>query len=107
MVNCNFENKGCNGGQINVGLNYLIDEGVTTDTCNAYTSQVAKCNWECDSNPKFRYKEKYDKYYCKPNSFKIETEIDKIQKDIYDNGPVAMSMLVFDDLQNFTSGIYT
>ena len=78
MVNCNFENKGCNGGQINIGLNYLIDEGTTSAACNEYTAEIAKCNWECDSHPRRRYKEKYEKFYCKPNSFKIETEIDKI-----------------------------
>ena len=78
MVNCNFENKGCNGGQINIGLNYLIDEGTTAESCNAYTSEIAKCDWECDTVSTRRYKEKYEKYYCKPNSFKIETEINKI-----------------------------
>jgi len=107
MVNCNFENKGCNGGQINIGLNYLIDEGITSAACNGYNAEISKCNWECDSHPKRRYKEKYEKFYCKPNSFKIETEIDIIQKEIYDNGPVAMSLMVYDDLPYFTSGIYS
>lgn len=107
MINCNFENKGCNGGHLNLGLNYLIDEGTTSNSCNQYTGEIAKCDWECDTLPNKRFKEEYKKYYCKPKSFKIETEIDKIQKEIYDNGPVAMSMMVFDDFQNYSGGIYT
>ena len=78
MVNCNFENKACNGGNINTAINYLIDEGTTSAACNAYTTEIGKCNWECDTVANKRYKETYEKFYCKPNSFKIETEIDKI-----------------------------
>lgn len=78
MINCNFENKGCNGGQINVGLNYLTDEGTTSEACNRYTTEIGTCDWECDTLTNKRYKEKYEKYYCKPSSFKIETKIDNI-----------------------------
>ena len=102
MVNCDFENFGCTGGYFVPALDFLITEGVTTNQCLKYKNEKEECHFSCD-NPK---KNNYDKYYCKPGSLKIFTETNDIQREIYNNGPVMVGLMVYEDLYSYKTGVY-
>ena len=102
MVDCNFENQGCAGGTAPTAIDFLIDEGVPSRECNSYKNGAKKCKFGCD-NPK---QEAYDKFYCKHGSLAINTEIQDIQHEIYQNGPVMVTLVIMEDLFNYKSGIY-
>merc|ERR1712166_891789 len=102
MINCSFEDWGCEGGSLVSAVDFLQSEGAVLTKCNRYQEQLNKCMFKCD-HPK---REKYEKYYCKPKTLRIETDIGKMQKDIYENGPVMMSLLIYDDLPNYKAGVY-
>ena len=101
MVNCDFENFGCNGGYMVPAIDFLITEGVTHTGCMDYTGAQNSCSFRCDEEDG-----NYDKYYCKPGSLNIATSIEDMQKDIYENGPVMVGLMVYEDLYNYESGIY-
>jgi len=101
MVNCDFENFGCNGGYMVPAIDFLITEGVTHNECMSYQGGPEKCHFRCDDDT-----DHYDKYYCKPGTLNIETEIAGMQKDLYENGPIMVGMMVYEDLYNYEEGIY-
>ena len=101
MVNCDFENFGCKGGYMVTSIDFLITEGVAEYDCLPYKDERNPCTFQCDDT-----KQRYDKYYCRTGSLNIETDIDKIQADIYNNGPVMMGLMVYKDLYSYESGIY-
>jgi hypothetical protein len=96
MVNCDFENFGCKGGYMVPAIDFLITEGVAEYDCLPYKNEKYPCSFRCEDTNK-----PYDKYYCKPGSMKIETDIEGIQADIYHNGPVMVGLMVYEDLYSY------
>ena len=101
MVNCAFENYGCMGGYLIPSVDFLITEGVATDTCKPYLYDKGKCDFKCESQ------EEYTKYYCEASSLKIMTTIEEMQREIYRNGPIMVGLTVWEDMYNYGSGIYS
>lgn len=101
MVNCDFENFGCKGGYMVPAIDFLITEGVAEYDCLPYQNERSPCSFRCDDMNR-----PYEKYYCKPGTLNIETDIAAIQADIYHNGPVMVGLMVYEDLYSYESGIY-
>jgi len=101
MVDCDFENFGCRGGYMVPALDFLITEGVTNYDCLPYVNEKRPCSFSCEDKSKT-----YDKYYCKPGSMRIETDIRGMQMDIYQNGPVMVGLMVYEDLYSYKTGVY-
>ena len=49
---------------------------------------------------------KYEKYYCKAGTLRVETTAEGIQRDIYENGPVMAGLIVWEDMYNYDEGVY-
>jgi hypothetical protein len=77
MINCDFENFGCMGGYMVPAIDFLMTEGTSSNECLAYQNKKNDCTFRCDKE-----KDKYQKYYCKPGSLKIFTEIEDMQTEI-------------------------
>ena len=105
MVNCDFNNAGCNGGWLSTSVNYLVNYGVVSNDCLAYASGpdglTKKCTFRCDDKAT-----EYKKYGCKFNSVNIMTSYDDIREEIMTNGPVMVGFIVYDDFMSLGSGIY-
>lgn len=67
----------------------------------AYQNKKERCTFSCDSK-----KDNYQKFYCKPGSLRIETEFEMMQQQIYEDGPVMVGLMVYEDLYNYKEGIY-
>ena len=50
MVNCDFENFGCEGGYVIPAIDFLITDGTTTNKCVKYKNEDSQCVFQCDSN---------------------------------------------------------
>ena len=83
MVECDFEEYGCNGGYLTSSTHYLIQTGVVTESCLSYSGTDSNCNYLCD-NPNQEWK----KYKCKLGSMKIKVNAEDIKQELYDNGPM-------------------
>lgn len=101
MVSCAFEQYGCMGGYLIPAVDYLVSEGVSTSSCRPYKDKDELCKYECDNEEL-----PYEKYYCKPGSFKVMTTVEEIQKELYENGPVIVSLNVWEDFLNYGGGVY-
>lgn len=91
MVDCALEQYGCKGGYLIPAIEFLVSEGTVKEECKPYKTEKKHCTKTCENG------EEYKKYYCKPGSFKILTTRDDIQKEIYDNGPVIVSLSLMSD----------
>ena len=101
MINCSFESFGCKGGYLSQAIDFLETEGTSTYQCLPYENHKNACFLGC-KDPKMAYQ----KYYCKSGTLRIETDYAGIQRDIYENGPVMVSLEVYEDLYNYKGGVY-
>jgi C1A family cysteine protease len=109
LVSCTQGGDGCNGGYIGYALDSCKCSGSTqTDPCGhaggvleadfPYTATNAPCN--CP----------YDHPYCITSWSLVagsRPSSEQIKQAIYDYGPVACHMEVYNDLYSYSSGIYT
>ena len=87
MVTCDYANSGCNGGLLSETINYIITEGVVSETCKPYVSGDSGvngfCQYSCtDLNVA------YEKYACKLGSGKMLSTYGEIMNELYNNGPL-------------------
>lgn len=47
MVDCSIDNFGCEGGYLMNAIDFLMNEGVTTETCTPYKDKTNKCSYSC------------------------------------------------------------
>ena len=48
MINCSFEDWGCEGGSLVSAVDFLQSEGTTLNSCNKYKEQLERCRFKCD-----------------------------------------------------------
>ena len=71
MVNCNYENYGCEGGYLTTTIEYLQNEGLVPSDCNKYQEKIKSCTYECELG-------EYKKHFCKIGSLKALTTVSEI-----------------------------
>ena len=76
IVNCAFENYGCGGGYMIPAADFLATEGVAKASCFPYLEKTDTCSFECKGEEGTT--EKFEKYYCKSGTLRIESEIEEI-----------------------------
>jgi len=101
MINCDYENYACRGGFAITAIEFLMNEGTTDSSCVDYINDQDTCRFQCDNT-----NDKYLKYYCKPNSMTINTDVYSIQRNIYNHGSVVVTVMVYEDIYNYKGGIY-
>ena len=79
MIDCDFENFGCEGGYIVPSIDFLTTDGVSTLECSPYTQKTHNCELKC-RKPDGRLNDdlRYEKYFCKAGTFKILTTVEEI-----------------------------
>lgn len=107
MVSCDSSNFACRGGYLEKAWEYLINKGIVTDSCFNYHSAsgyVPKCPFppeKCvDSS------EEYKKYKAK-GPIRQFADIQSIESDIVDFGPVQTGFRVYRDFFSYKSGVYS
>lgn len=91
-------NSGCKGGYIANSLDFMMKQGLVTETC---WNEIKGEGKECPSAEKLKTCEKeYVENYC------VYEGVDDIKKEIAKNGPVASFMIPFRDLLVYNSGSY-
>lgn len=101
IVNCDFNDNGCDGGMMTSVIHYLMKSGVSSENCLSYQQTASTCNYECDDQSM-----NYEKFSCVKGSQKILTDPDDIRTELMTNGPMIVAMDVYTDFDNYMSGIY-
>ncbi|XP_053651751.2 dipeptidyl peptidase 1 [Cherax quadricarinatus] len=101
IMSCSSLSQGCDGGfKYLMAGRYAQDQGVVADECNPYTAVDGPChtNTSCSRT----YVSEYSfvgGYYGGGNE-------DMIMEALVNNGPVAVSFMVYDDFHSYAGGIY-
>jgi len=105
LVNCYDDNKGCNGGALDLTWLDLMEKGVVPESCKPYRGKDEKCTDTCDNHrPMTKY---YAKSAYSPYApYDIEETVRLIQEEIMTNGPVEAGFYVFEDFDSYRSGVY-
>jgi C1A family cysteine protease len=61
------------GGYLIPSIDFLITEGVATNSCKPYVYDKGECDFKC-----FKKDEEYKKYFCEASSMKIMTNIEEM-----------------------------
>jgi len=108
LVSCDFGNQGCNGGNLDLVWDYLVNTGIVTDACYPYISGNGwsyPCNTTCQNGAPWQP-------YLAKTGYKVGSEFDvkarpnTIAVEIQTNGPVQAGFTVYQDFMSYTSGIY-
>ncbi|MCQ2821569.1 MAG: hypothetical protein MJ252_30290 [archaeon] len=100
-VSCETSVGYCQGNYMNSMMNYIVQKGLVTDACVPYVAgsgQTLSCPSKCTSGGT------WTKYYASSHS--TTSGVENIKNAVYNSGPVAVWMMVYDDFYNYRSGIY-
>merc|ERR1712137_816414 len=100
-ITCSGITQGCDGGfNFLTGGRYAFEQGVADESCNPYEG----IDEECDtSSPCIRT---YVKNYNYIGGYYGATNEVEMVNAIYDNGPIAVALMMTDDLIHYAGGIY-
>ena len=101
MVGCSLDNYACEGGFLISSVEYLLTEGVATDSCVPYVDATTQCSFKCVNES-----EPFKKYFCKPGSLKVATKTEQIQQELMNHGPMMVGLVVYEDFLSYQSGVY-
>ena len=103
VVSCDSSNYGCNGGYLNLAMDFLVNTGTVEDSCDPYFSgnggDSGSCPAKCkDGSPL--------KFYKGAGYKHIASDENSIMNEIYNNGPVEVAFTVYEDFMNYKTGVY-
>jgi cathepsin B len=95
------EDKGCNGGFTEDGFDFISDNGVKTASCAPFINETEGfCRTNCVSPS-----EAPTEYWCGFSQY-IDSNITKIQAELFSHGSISAVFEVFEDFFQYKSGVY-
>ncbi|KAL9649025.1 hypothetical protein ABK040_008402 [Willaertia magna] len=103
VISCSPYGQGCHGGIPYAIGRHLKDFDIVPESCFPYkANQNIPCRQKCE-NPPFRVKVK--KYRYVGNYYGGSNEYN-MMKEIHENGPIAISYLIYPDFKYYSTGVY-
>ncbi len=100
-VSCETSVGYCQGNYMSSMMNYLVKKGVVKESCLPYVAgsgKTLKCPTKCSSG------ETWSKIHA--SSYTSTSGVQNIKNAVYNSGPVAVWMEVYEDFYNYKAGIY-
>ncbi len=101
LVSCETDNFGCDGGYMDRVYNYLKSTGAPNENCFGYKAADLACNPCADWASQVKKISAYT-WVCRS---KLNTN--NIKSAVYSNGPLTVTMDVYNDFFNYSSGCYS
>jgi len=108
MVDCYMNQLGCSGGFAPTLWKDISVQGMVPETCVPFVARDEECPTTCEDGTPINSLTKIKVTNpISPWGNTDESREAAIQQEIYNHGPVAATMLVFDDLYKLSGSIYT
>jgi C1A family cysteine protease len=95
---------GCGGGYINKAADFFVSTGLTLESCYTYTHSDGWCGNACPSWNSATYKLNKWSYVSNPS---MSYSVNSIKDALVNYGPLATTMVVYQDFYNYKSGVYS
>jgi len=107
MMGCYPHQLGCNGGYVGTVWNDVRDFGTVSETCFPFEPSDCDCPTRCDDGTTItdNMKLKVKGFYARWDK-DSKKRVEKIQREIMTNGPVTVSMLVFNGFSDMSNSVY-
>jgi len=108
MMGCYENQAGCNGGYVGTVWDDVIAHGSVPETCFPFKPFDTACPTKCQDGTPITdsIKSPQVKGFYSPWAKDSKERVKAIQQEIMTNGPVTISMYVFDGLYKYSSGVY-
>ncbi|CAK1593700.1 unnamed protein product [Parnassius mnemosyne] len=94
-----------NGGLPDRAFNFWISNGLVSYDCRPYNNDDLMndnvCYKSCVNNKDYVQDKNYG-----GKMYTVAADAEQIKAELFTNGPVAASFVVYDDIRNYTSGVY-
>jgi len=107
-LSCNSTDNICTGSYVYMIWQFWLTNGLVINECKPYdiSQTYYTCNNQCDNSTDTSYVKYYGKYIKEILYNKVDDIIYEMQKEIYLYGSITGIMYIYDDLKNYTTGIY-
>ena len=111
LLSCNYDSSGCSGGDFMSAFNYIYENGITDETCQAYLGkgldQGYTCGsfdpcYTCTANGVCGVPDHYDLYNL--TKFEVVSGEENMISSLQ-TGPIACGIQQTEEFKNYTSGI--
>lgn len=104
LMDC-VSGRGCLGWASDLAWDALAENGTATESCAPYKGKAEVCRGKCaDGSEPVVYRSRDARsIYVEGN---ITETVRQMQLEIMENGPVAATFYVYDDLYKYKSGVY-
>lgn len=99
LMDCDWKESACNGGNPNNAWAFMVTYGAPKDSCYPYVGAQQACKSTCADGTPLTTK--------RATSVVTYNTLNQVFADIQTNGPVETWMSVYYDLYYYNSGIYT
>lgn len=108
LVSCDSTNMGCNGGMLDAAWRFMVNNGISSETCEPYTSGSGvsgTCPLKCADGSTVKYYKAANFKHLTGSIFG-KNIVEVIQQDLMTNGPVQVAFEVYQDFMSYMSGVY-
>jgi len=115
MVSCDDDDSGCEGGDAGSAFNFAQQNGLVTGTCYPYVVPTCapsqepclnfvdtpSCQQSCSDSETWT-----NSLHYLSNAYSVNSDVNSIQSEMYQNGPVEACFDVYEDFLSYKSGVY-
>jgi len=100
LISCDEKNYGCTSGLASKALQYVSDNGLVPETCFPYAAKAEPCPHKCSDSSVWS-----NVHHCICKKLVYCGSVNSA-KQCLQKGPIAVRMIVYQDLTIYKSGIY-
>eukprot|EP00352_Strombidinopsis_acuminata_P002866 CAMPEP_0176379114 /NCGR_PEP_ID=MMETSP0126-20121128/30132_1 /TAXON_ID=141414 ORGANISM="Strombidinopsis acuminatum, Strain SPMC142" /NCGR_SAMPLE_ID=MMETSP0126 /ASSEMBLY_ACC=CAM_ASM_000229 /LENGTH=617 /DNA_ID=CAMNT_0017741763 /DNA_START=16 /DNA_END=1869 /DNA_ORIENTATION=+ len=113
LISCEMQDDGCHGGSHYEAFKWMSENEITDETCSIYRARGHDNGQVCSAMQSCRNCYPGEACYIPKHYYIYQTDEyghlsgeENMMQEIYQRGPIACSIAVPEDLDNYTGGIY-
>jgi len=98
LLSCSMDNAGCQGGDMDAAFEYVMENGLVKEACFPFEgTDTVTCSKKC----------KKKKKASRASGVCVVDTVKNLKTELMLNGPLIVTMFIFNDVLLYKEGIYT